>query len=148
MRFGECGLELQYRKEYEVSVLSRGPSMDVGSRELSSMLDGLDDYIAALQAQQEKKESELETTNSMATKASPHEDSSPPASISESDPGLPVTEWNISFEAGTPVTVLQSEVALDGRIHHVNVVESPQHHERDSASMTSGQLNAVSSQAC
>lgn len=97
-----------------MSVLSRGPSMDVGSRELSSMLDGLDDYIAVLQDQQEKKESELETTHCMATGAGPHE-----ASSSEIERELPVTESNISFEAGTPVTVLQSAVALDGHIDHV-----------------------------
>lgn len=105
-----------------MSVLSRGPSMDVGSRELSSMLDGLDDYIAVLQAQQEEKqESELETTHCImatgaAAAAGPHE-----AHISEIEREVPVTtESNIiSFEAGTPVTVLQSAVALDGHIDHV-----------------------------
>ena len=103
-----------------MSVLSRGPSMDAGSsRELSSMLDGLDDYIAVLQAQQEKpKSEELETTNCMPTGAeiNPHQ-----PSISEVEREVPVlTESNIiSFEAGTPVTVLQSAVALDGHIDHV-----------------------------
>lgn len=104
-----------------MSVLSRGPSMDAGSsRELSSMLDGLDDYIAVLQAQQEKPKSELlETTHCMPTGAEINPPQ--PSSISGVEREVPVlTESNIiSFEAGTPVTVLQSAVALDGHIDHV-----------------------------